>query len=188
MTFYPVAREQGNLMIVGQGLELDLTVLQKMRLQRLDLGLPPASAEWARLTLPHPALSFITHLCLSEDTRNNQYPWDDAWGHLTSLPALTHLALTGHLSHALMPQILADCPRLLVAVTVYYKEKNRNLANAFARALTIRDPRIVVAVIDVSTDDWETGARGADDYWVHAEKFVARRRRGGIEYNAVLSC
>ncbi|KAJ7323824.1 hypothetical protein DFH08DRAFT_817304 [Mycena albidolilacea] len=171
-----------NLMIVGQDLEPDLNILHKMRLQRLDIGLPPATSEWARITLAHPALSFITHLCLSENTRSDDYPWDDAWGHLASLPALTHLALTEHLSRALLPQILEDCRRLLVAVTLYYKEKSRHRANAFARTLTIRDPRIVVAIVNDFPENWETGARGGDDYWVHAEKFVARRRRGEIEY------
>ncbi|KAJ6556353.1 hypothetical protein B0H19DRAFT_1262422 [Mycena capillaripes] len=173
-------------MLVGQGLELDLNVLHKIQLQRLDLGLPLATSEWARLTLAHPALLCLTHLCLSEYTRNNQYSWDDAWDHLASLPALTHLALTEHLSRALLSQILADCRRLLVAVTLGYKEKNRNLAKAFTRDLTVRDPCVVVAVISNYTDDWETGARGGDDYWVHAEKFVAKKRRGEIECMCML--
>jgi hypothetical protein len=29
--------------------------------------------------------------------------------------------------------------------------------------------------------DWETGARGGDDFWTRAEAFVARKRKGEIE-------
>ncbi|KAJ6592439.1 hypothetical protein B0H19DRAFT_1087834 [Mycena capillaripes] len=172
-------------------LMIDFNILHKMRLQRLDVMVPQvphAALEWARGALMHPSLSFITHLSLGEATASHRYAWE-VWGHLASLPALTHLALTEDLSRALLSQVLAECRRLLVAVTTFYSEEAQEKAIAFARDLTIRDPRVVVAMIADYTKDWETGARGGVDYWDRAEVFIDRKRRGEIENDCYfLSC
>jgi hypothetical protein len=40
-------------------------------------------------------------------------------------------------------------------------------------------------------EDWKVGVEGGEDFWVRAELFIAKRKRGeiqpGLEYNRLLS-
>jgi hypothetical protein len=40
------------------------------------------------------------------------------------------------------------------------------------------DPRIVLVVVADRQAEWETGARGGDDYWITAERLVEKHRAG----------
>ncbi|KAJ7241571.1 hypothetical protein C8J57DRAFT_1526720 [Mycena rebaudengoi] len=93
------------------------------------------------------------------------------------LPALTHLCLSAHSTIGLISFTLANCSRLHMLVTMF-----KGLRYCKTR-LPIDDPRFVVMSLSLekSMEDWKFGAKGGRDFWFHAEKFVASRRRGEIE-------
>jgi hypothetical protein len=43
------------------------------------------------------------------------------------------------------------------------------------------DPRVVLVVVADRQADWETGARGGDDYWITAERLVEKHRAGDFD-------
>ncbi|KAJ7204222.1 hypothetical protein C8J57DRAFT_1485453 [Mycena rebaudengoi] len=43
------------------------------------------------------------------------------------------------------------------------------------------DPRVVLLVVADRRVDWETGARGGDDYWIAAERLVEKHRAGDFD-------
>ncbi|KAJ7676873.1 hypothetical protein DFH06DRAFT_1317480 [Mycena polygramma] len=66
----------------------------------------------------------------------------------------------------------------MVAVMAY----SENTASEFAQRLAISDPRIVVMAMMIDyAEDWERGARGGDDFWLRAERFLAQKRAGAID-------
>ncbi|KAJ7628261.1 hypothetical protein DFH06DRAFT_1226635, partial [Mycena polygramma] len=172
-----------NLAINGDVDSELLDLLDQMRPQKLDITAPRTSSSdwpWGLATLNRPFFRAVTHLSLCQTSW--VAPWQrqwHGWGSLASLPALTHLSLSGDLSRDILPNVLAKCPRLIVAITVFWGDYEREKAIGFARDLIVRDPRIVVTVVPDYTEDWEIGARGGADYWVRAEEFVARKREEG---------
>ncbi|KAJ7255764.1 hypothetical protein C8J57DRAFT_1518054 [Mycena rebaudengoi] len=46
---------------------------------------------------------------------------------------------------------------------------------------SIDDPRFVMIVVMRYLEDWLVGANGGTDFWVRAELFVAKKRRGEIQ-------
>ncbi|KAJ7628257.1 hypothetical protein DFH06DRAFT_1304324 [Mycena polygramma] len=160
-----------------------LDLLDRMRPQKLDITAPRKYSSdwpWGLATLNRPVFRAVTHLALFQTSRIA--PWQDqwhGWPSLASLPALTHLSLSAHLSSDILPDVLAECPRLLLAITAFWGDYERERAIRFAQDLTVSDPRIVVMVVPDYTKDWEIGARGGADYWLRAEEFVARKREEG---------
>lgn len=106
--------------------------------------------------------------------------------HLARLPALTHLCLSTQLSNAILPHIVLECPRLTVIATllpsafhaIYYTDR-----------LSVTDQRVVVRIRAIGTylAEWEAGARGGDDFWVRAERLLARKRKGEIASEFLVS-
>ncbi|KAJ6531167.1 hypothetical protein B0H19DRAFT_471810 [Mycena capillaripes] len=45
---------------------------------------------------------------------------------------------------------------------------------------------VVMVMSTVMVDDWKTGAEGGDDFWVRADAFLARKRKGEIESTCYL--
>ncbi|KAJ7471106.1 hypothetical protein FB451DRAFT_327121 [Mycena latifolia] len=140
-----------------------LPALSRMRLQKLalDVPFPPA------LRLDHPFFSSVTHLDLW--TKALAERWD-SYSSLASLPVLTHLRFTESMVSVWLPQVLAECPKLLVIHIVV--DEVEDLSDSFVEILlTITDQRIVVTALPDYMDDWIAGARGGDDMWARAEKF-----------------
>ncbi|KAJ7464163.1 hypothetical protein FB451DRAFT_1264775 [Mycena latifolia] len=103
----------------------------------------------------------------------------ESWAPLASLPALTHLCLSESMATALLSGVVATCPNLLVALTMIDDLEDES-ALFVGTLQTITDPRVVVTSLTKYCDHWAAGARDSDDMWVHAEKFLARKRRGEI--------
>ncbi|KAJ7734098.1 hypothetical protein B0H16DRAFT_1767694 [Mycena metata] len=104
----------------------------------------------------------ISHLDLFKDN-SNPVNWED-WSLLASLPALTHLCLSETLSISLLNDVLAECPRLRVAITAFWLEAAADDALIFANELATKDPRAVVMPPSDYKEDWERGARGSEDF------------------------
>ncbi|KAJ6458046.1 hypothetical protein C8R47DRAFT_167150 [Mycena vitilis] len=153
-----------------------------MRLEKLAFVFGPHS-ELPLSTLQRPFFRCVTHLdlYLQGGADDPALPLWHEWSHLASLPALSHLSLSRRLHNNVLPQAVAACPRLSVAVAAFWESHEGGDAAEFARLCTIRDPRFVVMVVPNYEADWKTGARGGADFWVRAEEFIALKRRGEIE-------
>ncbi|KAJ7605437.1 hypothetical protein DFH06DRAFT_1252831 [Mycena polygramma] len=154
-----------------------LDSLDEMHPKKLEILVPRGHAsDWGVVILKSPIFLSVTHLSLALELCPSQ--WSN-WASLASLPALTHLSLSNNLSHDVLPAVLAECPRLRLLITPFWGNHSRDRAIGFARRLIVRDPRIVVMLIDDYLKDWGIGTQGGADYWVRGEKFVARKREKG---------
>ncbi|KAJ7766668.1 hypothetical protein B0H16DRAFT_1522173 [Mycena metata] len=159
-----------------------LPILDTMHLRSLDLYIPPMGSLWAHSTLKHPLFFSITHLSFYQNHADGPEPskWDN-WSRLAALPALTHLCLSEDIS-SIFPEALKECRGLVLAVTLFWTRVEARSANAFVQELAITDARFFVMVTpNAITKEWQLGARGGDDFWVRAERFITRRRAGEIE-------
>ncbi|KAJ7433196.1 hypothetical protein FB451DRAFT_1572644 [Mycena latifolia] len=57
----------------------------------------------------------VTHLDLYDGLSDSVKSWEDC-SHLASLPALTHICLSEAMSTAILPQLVAQCPNILVVI------------------------------------------------------------------------
>ncbi|KAJ7628244.1 hypothetical protein DFH06DRAFT_724320, partial [Mycena polygramma] len=161
--------------------EIDFFDLGPTRLLKLSLSVP-SNVSTRRQLLQHPNLRPLTHLDLYEpaDVRPT---WED-WSALAALPALTHLCLSREFPSDVLIRAMKDCPRLAVAVRAFWgglKEREDAISSARNIATITTDPRIVVLVVSSYDEDWGVGARGGEDCWIHAEAFIAEKRRGKID-------
>ncbi|KAJ7241613.1 hypothetical protein C8J57DRAFT_1560827 [Mycena rebaudengoi] len=144
-----------------------LPALEKMQLRQLTVDLQGLFGITA-IDPARPLFRALTHLRLLDR------PPELNFG---ELPALTHLCLPAHSTIGLISSTLANCGRLRMLVTMF---KGLRYCKA---PLPIDDPRFVVMSLSLeeSMEDWKFGAKEGRDFWFHAEKFVASRRRGEIE-------
>ncbi|KAF7363192.1 hypothetical protein MVEN_00671800 [Mycena venus] len=164
--------------------------------QHLLLGMRPT-----RLTLQfsrdyddevdptRPIFSSVTHLTLLNTTASTYRP--ESWSHWTpglpSMRALTHLCVTDNIAHAIIPAVLAACPRLEALVAFWAAEgilrsvgRSEQSIQAFEqRALAIADERLVL-VSAPFYEQWERGARTGRDMWIRVDEFIEAKRRGDI--------
>ncbi|KAJ7605445.1 hypothetical protein DFH06DRAFT_258318 [Mycena polygramma] len=167
-------------LVIGGDVEPELLdSLDAIRPQKLDISVPREHpSDWGVVTLKRPFFLSVTHLSLVvEDLFSlHQFQWHD-WNSLASLPALTHLSLSDNLTHDILPDVLAECPRVRLVITPFCGDYQRETAIAFAQSITVRDPRVVVMLMDADyIKDWRIGTQGGADYWVRGEEFVARKR------------
>ncbi|KAJ7185027.1 hypothetical protein C8R46DRAFT_470254 [Mycena filopes] len=160
-----------------------LDVLDQTHLQRLHFTLPRSLAGWASATLTRPAFLSLTHLELYQDDEDDDLE-DVTWSQfspIASLPSLTHLCLSEFISSPILSDLVAECPQLVVIVTVWWEGAfSVDAARSFAASRTLTDPRVVLMVVGSYIEDWKLGARGGADFWVRAETFVAMKRKGDI--------
>jgi len=121
-----------------------------MRLEKLALTVPSSPP----LCLDHPLFLSVTHLDLYHGI-NAADRWDN-WSYLASLLALTHLSLSPRISAAILPRIVAECPKILVIVTNFVARWH---LDEYADALTLSDSRLVLTVVSDYVADWEAEAR-----------------------------
>ncbi|KAJ7628241.1 hypothetical protein DFH06DRAFT_1338687 [Mycena polygramma] len=146
----------------------------------------PRDASQCRQLLQHPNLRFLTHLDLYESTEGTQ-TWED-WSALAALPGLTHLCVSRQFPSDVLIHAMAECPRLAVAVTGFWAAWEHKDAMIFARSLatTKADLRMVALLVTSYDGDWRWGARGKVDFWIRAEVFITRKRRGEIDESCYL--
>ncbi|KAJ7759698.1 hypothetical protein B0H14DRAFT_3511338 [Mycena olivaceomarginata] len=117
----------------------------------------------------HPLFSRLTHLELM-DTLTNAV-WEE-WKGLTLIPNLTHLAFLIEKSLAIFQGVLAACPALWVLVFLHWESGD----------VSYEDTRFVCMPALPLSADWQIGARGGDDFWIRAEKFIAQRVSGQVDH------
>ncbi|KAJ7131347.1 hypothetical protein C8R44DRAFT_871842 [Mycena epipterygia] len=159
--------------------------LSAMPLQRLSVNLTNLFAP-APVDFTHPLFAHITHLDLLYDVQGT---WAD-WAGLTSMPRLTHLSFDPVLSirmrathrtmaPSILRGVLEHCPALRVLVLLWspVQDSAMELDSEIVADLDLyalaQDQRLVIMQLASSyTHDWQTGARGGDDYWRRAEALV----------------
>ncbi|KAJ7108397.1 hypothetical protein C8R43DRAFT_1162507 [Mycena crocata] len=158
--------------------------LGAMRIQRLSIDMldlfsdEDGDAYEPNIDLTHPLFRAVTHLDLFDDISVDGDEWLQQ---LSTLPALSCLHVNGGAHPAVLRDILADCPSLAVLLVAFHQSE-ASIARMFILEADFTDARMVVGLyyLDYSTE-WELGARGGDDLWVHAERFVARKKQGEIK-------
>ncbi|KAJ7687736.1 hypothetical protein B0H17DRAFT_1332351 [Mycena rosella] len=159
-----------------------LPLLENKRLQRMSISLAQLFGNGAILgNLMHPVFAHTTHLTLFDYLYNQK-----TWSTFAFLPALTHLCLFSFVQRAQLRTVLAKCKRLQVLVNIHINtEPEWGLADLCAGLALGDDPRLVLLPFDSSVHaygrDWDAGLRGEKDFWVVAEAFIRKKRRGEIK-------
>ncbi|KAJ7477026.1 hypothetical protein B0H11DRAFT_2234979 [Mycena galericulata] len=156
-----------------------LPALEAMQLRRLGVDMSDFFGAQAKMDLCGPAFASITHLLLMDD-RFGAADLDVCAAQLAALPALTHLALADDVPRELMLAVLERCPALYVLVNLR-NNFQRHTVQFVARELGVEDPRLVILALDMFTEEWVAGAKGGEDFWVRADRFVDKKRKGEID-------
>lgn len=150
--------------------------LDALRPSRLNIRLMPLLDN---TDLCRPTFAFVTHLRILDFMPMISDPNMARWlSFLSSLPALTHLAII--IAIRVASDVFVLCKNLTVLV---------HLGNAWGpyppeddELTFVDDDRFVYMPIEWDyLDDWVTGTRGGLDFWARADKFIAMKRRGKIE-------
>ncbi|KAJ7699008.1 hypothetical protein B0H17DRAFT_1049915, partial [Mycena rosella] len=155
-----------------------------MHLQRLAADLRKLFGDDNAVDLKHPLFLSVTHLDLLDGIDTENKVWMKC---LSTLPALTHLALTAPNEDdlPLMRDILGASPRMQILLAVF-DDSSACAATSFAAGIHFVHARLVVGLDDGEGADWERDARGGEGMWNRAENFVARKRRGEIKDRELL--
>ncbi|KAJ7865394.1 hypothetical protein B0H13DRAFT_2562180 [Mycena leptocephala] len=162
-----------NLALDGRDPSL-LPILANMRLRRLSTfihGLYDGPVD-----LKHPLFTSITHLDLF-DTQS--VGLDEILVQISTLPALTHLALDYEASRDVVETLLVECPNLELLLLLWAWNDKQYLS---AQIPHVHDVRFVIGqYVDDYWEDWEAGAWGQPYFWSLGDDFVARKRSKAIE-------
>lgn len=131
----------------------------------------------AGINFTHSLFAHITHLVLEEHINSSQ--WDE-WKGLALIPHLTHLAFVFERSLPVFHGALAACPVLQVLVLLDMHFLSMPDTGMGLESLA-DDTRFVSVRIPPRAQDWQIGAWGGDDFWVRAEKFIAKRVSGEVD-------
>ncbi|KAJ7443153.1 hypothetical protein FB451DRAFT_95501, partial [Mycena latifolia] len=158
-----------------------LPILGELPLRRLSTDLYRLFDGYESIDLTHPVFTSLTHLEIldplyDDDTQMIAY--------LSALPALTHLRLSDNVPWKHVATLLADCPRLLVLISVFPIMK-APWAVQRARTSPIHDPRFVITIYRIRPSSWEIYQRSPST-WSLAEDFVTLRRRRAIDPRSCL--
>jgi hypothetical protein len=154
----------------------NLLPLSTMPLRRLSTALTEVFPVTG-VDFMHPLFSRLTHLQLM-DTLTNAV-WEE-WKGLALIPNLTHLAFLIGGSLAIFRGVLAACPALQVLVFLHW-ESGVVSYEGIGLELLSQDMRFVYMRSPPLSADWQIGARGGDDFWIRAEKFIAQRVSGQVD-------
>ncbi|KAJ6573610.1 hypothetical protein B0H10DRAFT_1964017 [Mycena sp. CBHHK59/15] len=102
----------------------------------------------------------------------------EVWSGLTLIPQLTHLSFhDDHIPNSVCQSALVHLKSLDVLAIVF---SSRALLDMFVpdHEVFVTDPRFVLLMVTDPLEDWETGARGGEDYWARADALVKTRRAG----------
>ncbi|KAJ6451771.1 hypothetical protein C8R45DRAFT_88467 [Mycena sanguinolenta] len=159
------------LLIGGLTKPAVLPMLADMRPRRLALITDLLSVH---LDLALPFFRDITHLLLGDHGRRGGVIEAD-WAqlhNLTTLPSLTHLALSSCTAPTVVRALLAQCAELRGLIVCFTYE------SLVADFKEIRDHRLVFMTQTYSpVEDWELGTRGGRDLWMRADEVILCRQR-----------
>jgi hypothetical protein len=155
-----------------------LVAVARMPLQRLCAMVQPMFGP-APIYFEHPVFWQLTHLHIHDYPAPAGVNWA-TWASLALMPCLTHLSFNDIYPQDILQGVLANCAILEVLTLII---PHIDVQDDMVPRLEIlaRDFRFVVMVVEDFLEDWEEGARGGDDYWVKAEKFIKQRRSGNVE-------
>ncbi|KAJ7241630.1 hypothetical protein C8J57DRAFT_1560856 [Mycena rebaudengoi] len=158
------------LMLFGPYLTM-LPALEKMQLRQLNVDFRGLFGDSA-IDPARPLFRALTHLRLLDLPIGLNF---------AELPALTHLCLPHYPKLGFFSATLANCRRLCVLVNMFWTRPGVHRISKLD--LPIDDLRFVLMSYSFTEiiDDWKLGTAGGRDFWIHAENFVSRRRRGKIE-------
>ncbi|KAF7369268.1 hypothetical protein MVEN_00254500 [Mycena venus] len=148
-----------------------------------------------RLTIPTFPLSYpqvlrtstsifthITHLLLTN--RHLVIPEADDIPKISSIlcaiPTLTHLCVSALVDRIGLCRILDDCKALKLLLSLHSDDPGPRDVAESAPDPEITDPRFAIVVMNYAQyfQDWKIGAAGRRDFWVRAEEFVVKKRKG----------
>ncbi|KAJ7259328.1 hypothetical protein C8J57DRAFT_1515400 [Mycena rebaudengoi] len=150
-----------------------LPVVGKMQLQKLNVDLLRLFTHPMHFDPTLPMFRGLTHLRVQNATKGFSF---------TALPALTHLCVEVEITEdTLLSSTLANCNKLHVLLGIFWEPLtlqhwDRSFGDLRLVLMYARSKLPFEAITD-----WLTGTRGGSDFWVRAEKFVAKRRRGEIQ-------
>ncbi|KAF7329345.1 hypothetical protein MKEN_00195700 [Mycena kentingensis (nom. inval.)] len=141
----------------------------------------------------HPAFTHLTHLELFgdpfEDVLGSELTLAEGYARILGIPRLTHLAVNDCPPFDICIQMLSPAPaaadgkqcsgassKLEVFIVIMH---GSNTPLPDVRALQ-EEPRFVMMEVKEYIRDWQRGRIGEDDYWMRAERWVARRRNGDL--------
>ncbi|KAJ6481923.1 hypothetical protein C8R45DRAFT_1003463 [Mycena sanguinolenta] len=161
-----------NLALAGRHSGL-LPFISAMPLRRMSTNLANLFSSGG-IDFMHPLFSRITHLQVWDNLDTTR--WED-WRGLAAIPNLTHLAFLMTKSFLIFQNTLAACPGLKVLI---YQYSSLSDNPEFGVESLAHDTRFVCLHAKSFYVEWQRGARGGEDFWVRAEKFIARRNCGEI--------
>ncbi|KAJ7779116.1 hypothetical protein B0H16DRAFT_1501492 [Mycena metata] len=148
-----------------------LPALASLRPHQLYTYLAPQL--FVEAPLYRPMFTFVTHLALWHVARSMSDT--SRWlSFLAFVPSLTHLLI--HDTFESVLHILAASESLKVLI-----DYNDTLPYTPKLDHTGSNDRFVFLKIRSFQEDWVKGTRGEIDYWVRADMFVAKKRRGEIK-------
>ncbi|KAJ7763995.1 hypothetical protein DFH07DRAFT_956266 [Mycena maculata] len=167
-----------------------LSALAKLKLERLATDVESLFPEGVDFT--HIIFAQITHLdLLRPPTADDPHAWAEG---CAQLPHLTHISFTAppirivdpisdSAFRTILRGILRRCARIEVLVLIVISSQLREYM--LQHLYFADDPRSVLMAAytfsNSSFDDWERGARGGEDHWMRAERFVKQRLSGEVE-------
>lgn len=188
-TFLESCRSVIDLALVGNlvGPSL-LPILSEMQIQRfaVDVSQLFRSADSdgpSPVDFLHPLFASITRLHILDNIDIfDEEPQESEWlRKLHILPALTHLAFHVPLNSPTLHTILKTCPNLRVLL-VALPPSGYTYARGYSEDMGFVDSRFVVGTyMDSYDNDWMKGARGAEDIWARAERFIADKECGKVK-------
>ncbi|KAJ7620258.1 hypothetical protein FB45DRAFT_929820, partial [Roridomyces roridus] len=159
-----------------------LPILAGLRLERLSMEFRDLFGVNRPVDVLHPLFRAVTHL----EIMDYNFPSNSVEA-LWALPALTHLTFRQAPPPRVLRPLLESCPHLEVVVIfpiLYYLNTDAE-ARRYVAAANLEGPGsravVIAARRPYDDDDWERGARGGEDIWARAERFIARKRRGQIQ-------
>ncbi|KAJ7444655.1 hypothetical protein B0H11DRAFT_1747186 [Mycena galericulata] len=159
-----------SLVVLGTSASALSSVL-RLRPSKLAIALDTLFGRTHLVDFSHPLSTTVTHLDLFDSD------FAAPLQNFALLPALTHLALLGHMSLDVEIQVLRNCPHVEVLVSMHTRPES------FERFPVADDVRFVsMSLSNLQYKlDWKSGANGGMDFWARADKFVAMKRRGEIK-------
>ncbi|KAJ6569164.1 hypothetical protein B0H19DRAFT_1134765 [Mycena capillaripes] len=162
-----------------------------MQLRRLGIHMEHMFGTLETMDLRDRVFASLTHLLILDFDKDASpgVPGTtvELWApQLALLPRLTHITFVGSVPAAILHSVLKECTALQVLVSlrkwmryrVYPPQTTPVLT--LHRQLRVEDVRFVFIPFESLSESWEVGARGGEDFWVCADKFVAAKRRGEI--------
>ncbi|KAF7378154.1 hypothetical protein MSAN_00239900 [Mycena sanguinolenta] len=152
----------------------DLSLLRTQPLRRLSFTLRAL-----KQLFPWPDPFNGRHAFFSQITHLRILDWIGewhTWSGLAQMPHLTHVS-SDTISDSALRGVLQHCKLLEVFVFVFAPQfrLHEKVAEQAARAARFGDSRVVILVVKDRLSDWESGARGGEDFWVKASGIVKRR-------------